>query len=117
MHLNYLTKLLLLTLRLVLIGLLTALILQQDLLSLLPFFLFLDVFNWIFPENKLSLMGAIALVFLLGAEVFKNDCDMYRGALQDSWQGFAAKWQLEKESGDRTSCSCFSGSFFRPAKT
>ncbi len=82
----------------------------------IAFFLFLDVFNWIFPENKLSLMGASALVFLLGAEVFKNDCDMYRGALQDSWQGFAAKWQLEKENGDTASCSCFSGSFFRPAK-
>ncbi len=80
------------------------------------FFLFVETFNQSFLNNSLGNIGIIALVFLWGAEVFKNDGDMYSEALQSGWQGMAAKWQLENESDDTASCTCFSGCFFRPAR-
>jgi hypothetical protein len=71
----------------------------------------------LFLDNPLSNKLLIAITFLLGMEVFKNDGDVFGKAMKTTFQGMATKWELERENGDRGSWSCVSGnSLFRPLR-
>lgn len=63
------------------------------------FFLFIATFNNIFSLS-LGIYDVVALTFLWGAEVFKNDGSYYEQALKLNWTGIAAKAHMESVEKD-----------------
>lgn len=71
------------------------------------FFLFVQTINEVFLDNYFSPISVIGLVFLWGAEVFKNDGDLYGEAMKTTCQSMAAKWQLASARRDSSWCNFF----------
>ena len=90
--------------------------LMARLIRFFAFFILVETINQSILNNKLSMPCVVALTFLWGAEVLKNEAGIYKESMLNTCQGLAAKWQLEKEAKDVAKISCFSGSFFRPAR-